>query len=53
VKLVELTPSRRVYGLGAIMLAAMSICARNFSDRGGPSFFIPLAVAGAAYLLGI
>ena len=52
-KLVKLTPSRRVYGLGAIMLGAMSICSRNFSDRGGPSFFIPLAVAGIAYLLAI
>src|SRR5215469_2645226 len=52
-RLVKLTPSRRVYGLGAIMLAAMSICSRNFSDTGGPSFLIPLAVAGAAYLLAI
>src|SRR5215472_2064057 len=52
-KLVTLTPSRRVYGLGAVMLSAMSICSRNFSDTGGSSFLIPLAVAGAAYLLAI
>jgi alpha-1,6-mannosyltransferase len=52
-RLVKLTPSRRVYGLGAIMLAALSICSRNFSDTGGPSFLIPLAVAGTAYLLAI
>ena len=27
--------------------------ARNFSDRGGPSFMVPLALAGIAYLLAI
>jgi alpha-1,6-mannosyltransferase len=50
---VKLTPSLRLYGLGAILLVALSICARNFSHRGEPSFFIPLAVAGVAYLLAI
>jgi alpha-1,6-mannosyltransferase len=50
---VKLTPSHRLYGLGAILLVALTICARNFGGRGEPSFFIPLAVAGVAYLLAI
>src|SRR5260370_20059225 len=50
---VKLTPSHRLYGLGAILLVALTICSRNFSRRGEPSFFIPLAVAGVAYLLAI
>jgi len=48
---VKLTPSHRLYGLGAILLVALTICSRNFSCTGEPSFFIPLAVAGIAYLL--
>jgi hypothetical protein len=32
---------------------ALTICSRDFSRRGEPSFFIPLAVAGVAYLLAI
>jgi hypothetical protein len=35
------------------MLAALTICSRNFSRVGEPSFIIPLAVAGIAYLLAI
>jgi alpha-1,6-mannosyltransferase len=50
---VKLTPSHRLYGLGAILLVALTICSRNFSRTGEPSFFIPLAVAGVAYLLTI
>jgi alpha-1,6-mannosyltransferase len=50
---VNLTPSRRVYGLGAILLVALTICSRNFSHTGEPSFIIPLAVVGVAYLLAI
>jgi alpha-1,6-mannosyltransferase len=50
---VKLTPSHRLYGLGVILLVALTICARNFSHRGEPPFFIPLAVAGVAYLLAI
>jgi hypothetical protein len=50
---VKLTPSHRLYGLGAILLVALTICSRNFSLTGEPSFFIPLAVAGVAYLLAI
>jgi len=50
---VKLTPSHRLYGLGAILLVALTICSRNFSRTGEPSFFIPLAVAVLAYLLTI
>jgi len=50
---VKLTPSHRLYGLGVILLVALTICSQNFSRGGEPSFFIPLAVAGVAYLLAI
>ena len=50
---MKLTPSHRLYGLGAILLVALTICSRNFSRTGEPSFFIPLAVAVLAYLLTI
>src|SRR6202045_3728901 len=50
---VKLTPLHRLYGLGAILLVALTICSQKFSQRGEPSFFIPLAVAGLAYLLTI
>ena len=50
---MKLTPSRRLYVLGVVILAALTICARNFSSRGAPSFLIPLAAAGIAYLLAI
>jgi hypothetical protein len=42
-----------VYLLGVVMLVALTICSRKFSSMGGPSFMIPLAVAGIAYLLAI
>jgi alpha-1,6-mannosyltransferase len=48
---VKLTPSQRLYGLGAILLVALTICSRNFSRTGELSFIMPLAVAGVAYLL--
>jgi alpha-1,6-mannosyltransferase len=50
---VKLTPSHRLYGLGAILLVSLTICSRKFSSVGAPSFIIPLAVAGVAYLLAI
>jgi hypothetical protein len=50
---VKLTPSHRLYGLGTILLVALAICSRNFSRTGEPSFIMPLAVAGVAYLLAI
>jgi hypothetical protein len=50
---VKLTASHRLCGLGAILLVALTICSRNFSRTGEPSFLMPLAVAGVAYLLAI
>jgi Glycosyltransferase family 87 len=50
---VRLTPPRRLYILGVVLLVALTICSRQFSSRGAPSFLVPLAVAGVAYLLAI
>ncbi len=50
---MKLAPSGRLYALGAILLVALAICSRSFDHRGEPSFLIPLAVAGIAYLLAI
>ena len=51
---MKLTPSRRLYALGVVMLAALTICSRKLSTSMGElSFIIPLAVAGIAYLLAI
>jgi alpha-1,6-mannosyltransferase len=52
-KSVKLTPSHRLYALGAILLLALTLCSRNFSRTGEPQFLVPLAVAGVAYLLAI
>ncbi len=43
----------RVYILGAILCVALTICARNFGDRGGPYFMAALMLAGIAYLLAV
>jgi hypothetical protein len=48
---VKLGASGRLYGLGAIILAALVICSR--SDVGTRPFLISLAVAGIAYLLAV
>ena len=50
---MKLTPSQRVYGFGAISLVALAICSRKFGTMGEPSFIIPLAIAGIAYLLAV
>jgi hypothetical protein len=50
---MKLTPAGRLYGLGAILLVALTICSRNFGSVGAPSFIVPLGVAGIAYLLAI
>jgi hypothetical protein len=42
-----------VYLLGATLCVALTICSRNFGDRGGPYFMASLTVAGVAYLLAI
>ncbi len=50
---MKLTPCRRLYGFGVILLVALTICSRNFGDRGGPYFMASLTIAGIAYLLAI
>jgi alpha-1,6-mannosyltransferase len=50
---VRLTPPRRLYILGVVLLVSLIMCSRQFSSRGTPSFLVPLAVAGVAYLLAI
>jgi alpha-1,6-mannosyltransferase len=52
-RLVRLTPSRRLYGLGAILLVALTLCSRKLSGMGEPSFLLLLGIAGIAYLLAI
>ena len=48
---MRLTPSRRLYLLGAMLLVAMTICSRKFDSLAAPFFMVPLAVAAIAYLL--
>jgi len=50
---VKLTPARRLYVLGVVLLVALTICSRKLSSLGALSFSIPLAVAGVAYLFAI
>jgi alpha-1,6-mannosyltransferase len=50
---VNLTPSRRLYGLGAILLVTLTVCSRKLASIGAPSFLILLGIAGVAYLLAI
>src|SRR5450755_650111 len=52
-RIVKLTPEWRVYVLGTTLCVALTICPRNFGDRGGPYFMASLTVAGIAYLLAI
>lgn len=42
-----------MYILGATLCVALTICSRNFGDRGGPWFMATLTTAGIAYLLAI
>ena len=50
---MKITPSHRLYGFGAILLVSLTNCSRKLASVGEPSFIIPLAVAGVAYLLAI
>jgi len=50
---VKIPPGWRVYLLGATLCVALTICSRNFGDRGGPYFMASLTLAGVAYLLAI
>src|SRR6202050_538648 len=49
----NITPSHGLYGFGAILLVSLTICSRQLESVGEPSFIIPLAIAGVAYLLAI
>jgi len=50
---VKLVPEWRVYVLGVTLCVALTICAHNFGDRGGPYFMASLTLAGIAYLFAI
>ena len=50
---MKITPAWRVYVLGATLCVALTICSRNFGDRGGPYFMASLTLAGIVYLLAI
>jgi hypothetical protein len=42
-----------VYLFGATLCVALTICSRNFGDRGGPYFMASLTLAGIVYLIAI
>src|ERR1700730_10223151 len=50
---MKIAPAWRVYLLGATLCLALTICSRNFGDRGGPYFMASLTLAGIVYLLAI
>lgn len=50
---MKLTPAWRIYLPGAVICAALTLCSRYFTDRGGPGFMACLALAGLAYLIAI
>jgi len=50
---VKLTPSRRLYALGTILLAALFVCARKFDGHGEAFPVVSLLVGAVAYLLAI
>jgi len=50
---MTITASHKLYGLAAIMFAALVACARIPGGVGSPAYLITLAVAGIAYLLAI
>ncbi|MGD0471346.1 MAG: glycosyltransferase 87 family protein [Terriglobales bacterium] len=50
---MKVTPSRRLYGLGVVLLVALTICSRKLGSVGEPSFLISLGIAGIAYLFAI
>jgi len=50
---VKVTPESRIYVLGVTLCVALTICSRNFGDRGGPYFIASLTLASIVYLLAI
>ena len=43
----------RVHILGGTLVVALTLCSRNFADRGGPYFMACLTIAGIAYLVAV
>ena len=50
---MTITASHRLYGLAAIMFAALLACARIPGGVGTPAYLITLAIAGVAYLFSV
>ena len=50
---MKLTPGRRLYTLGAILLLLLTIGSRKFNGEGELSFIVLLSAAGIAYLLAV
>ena len=50
---MKVIPEWKVYALGGTLCIALSICSRNFGDRGGPYFMASLTLAEIVYLLAI
>ena len=50
---MTVTPSRSLYGLGAILLVSLTLCSRRLGNLGEPSFLILMGIAGVAYLLAV
>jgi alpha-1,6-mannosyltransferase len=50
---VKVTREWRLYISGLALWAALTVCARNFSDRGGPYFMASLMAACTAYVCAI
>jgi len=50
---MKTSPEWRVYLIGATLCVALTICSRNFGDRGGPYFMASLTLAGMVYLSAI
>src|SRR5260370_32746154 len=46
-------PSRRLYGLGVILCAALLACARISGPTGSPPYIITLGIAAVTYLCAI
>ncbi|MFY9729663.1 MAG: hypothetical protein WB723_21640 [Candidatus Acidiferrales bacterium] len=50
---MRITASHRLYGLAAVIFAALVACARIPGGVGAPPYLVTLAIAGIAYLLAI
>ena len=50
---MKVTPSRRVYALGAILLLTLTLCSLKFNGEAELSFIILLSAGGIAYLLAV